>query len=199
MLQKCLAMPIPAQIPQPVEIYQIKVTLRDSQPPIWQRIQVRSHITLAKLHRILQCVMGWEDAHLHQFAIGDQYFGMPGENDTGPRQTTDERKYKLSEVVPEERSQFRYDYDFGDNWQHVLVVEKILPPEEGVRYPVCLAGARACPPEDVGGLPGYENFLEAIGDPGHPEHNEFSEWIGGTFDPEAFDVHEVNQRLRSKR
>ncbi len=199
MLQSRLAMPMPGRTSEPVQIYQIKVTLRDSQPPIWRRIQVRSDITLAKLHRILQRVMGWEDAHLHQFVIGDQYYGVPGEEDAGPRQTRDERKYTLGEVMLGERSQFRYNYDFGDNWEHVLAVEKILPPAEGVRYPVCLAGARACPPEDVGGLPGYENFLEAMKDSQHPEHNEFSEWIGGTFDPEAFDVNEVNQKLRGIR
>ena len=183
---------------RPVEIYEIKVMLRDSRPPIWRRIQVSSDITLAKLHRILQCVMGWEDAHLHQFVIQGEYYGIPDQEEE-PRRTKDERKYKLSDVVPGERPQLAYNYDFGDYWQHVLVVEKTLPPEEGARYPVCLAGARVCPPEDVGGIPGYENFLEAMRDPAHPEHREFSEWIGGTFDPEAFDVDEVNRLLRAMR
>ena len=191
-------MPMPAQMPRPVEIYQIKVTLRDSQPPIWRRIQVRSDITLAKLHRILQRVMGWEDAHLHQFVIGGEYYGRPDQEEE-PRRTKDGRKYRLSEVVPGEHSQFRYNYDFGDCWQHTLVIEKTLPPQESARYPVCLEGARACPPEDVGGTPGYENFLEAMRDPKHPEHKEFSEWIGGNFDPEAFDVEPVNQRVRGIR
>ena len=95
--------------------------------------------------------------------------------------------------------QFRYNYDFGDNWVHILAVEKMLPAEEVVRYPICLAGVRACPPEDVGGLPGYENFLEAMRDPKHPEHTEYLEWISGRFDPEAFDVDEVNRRLRRLR
>ena len=101
--------------------------------------------------------------------------------------------------MPGEGSQFRYNYDFGDYWQHALVIEETLPPQEGVRYPVCLAGARACPPEDVGGTPGYENFLEALRHPKHPEHNEYLEWIGGAFDSEAFDVDEVNQGLRGIR
>jgi hypothetical protein len=117
----------------------------------------------------------------------------------GPRTTKDERQYNLSEVTPGGDSQLRYDYDFGDNWVHVLVVEKTLPPQKGARYPVCLAGARACPPEDVGGIPGYEDFLEAIKDPNHPEREEYLEWIGGDFDPEAFDLDEVNQKLRSVR
>ena len=157
MLQKWLAMPIPARMSKPVEIYQIKVTLRDSQLPIWRRIQVRSDTTLAKLHRILQCVLGWEDAHLHQFVIGGEYYGIPDPEEE-PRRTKDGRKCRLSEVVPGEGSQFLYNYDFGDYWQHALVIEKTLPPQEGPRYPVCLAGARACPPEDVGGTPGYEKF-----------------------------------------
>jgi len=186
-------------MPKPVVIYQIKVTLRGSQPPIWRRIQARTDTTLAKLHRILQRVMGWKDAHPHQIVIRDERYGVPDEEDVGPRKTRDERRYRLSDVVPTEGSQFRYDYDFGDNWQYVLAVEKALPPEEPVRYPVCLAGARACPPEDVGGTPGYEGFLEAISDPKHPDHEECLEWIGGTFDPEAIDMDAVNQLLNEMR
>lgn len=183
-------------IAKPVEIYQIKVTLRGSQPPIWRRIQVRSDTTLAKFHRILQRVMDWEDAHLHQFVIRGQYYGIPDQDEGEPHKTRDERKYKLGDVVPAEGSQFAYTYDFGDYWQHMLVIEKTLPPQEGARYPVCLAGTRACPPEDMGGISGYENFLQAINSPDHPEHDEYREWIGGDFDPEAFNVDEVNQRLR---
>ncbi|MFY9585780.1 MAG: plasmid pRiA4b ORF-3 family protein [Candidatus Acidiferrales bacterium] len=182
-----------------VEVYQIKVTLRGSRPAIWRRIQVRSDITLAKLHRILQRVMGWTDTHLREFVIGGQYYGIPGQDEGERRKTKDERNYTLGEVVAAASASFTYNYDFGDNWEHVLVVEAKLSPKGGVRYPVCLAGARACPPEDVGGLPGYEEFLEAMRDPTHPEHREFSEWIGGDFDPKAFDVDEVNQKLRSMR
>jgi pRiA4b ORF-3-like protein len=199
MLQDCSAIPMTDRLASPVEIYQIKVTLRDSQPLIWRRVQVSSDTTLAKLHRILQCVMGWEDAHLHQFVIQGQRYGLPEKDHIGPRTTKDERQYKLGEVSPGGDSQFRYDYDFGDNWVHVLFVEKTLPPQKATRYPVCLAGARACPPEDVGGIPGYEDFLEAIKDPNHPEREEYLEWIGGDFDPEAFDLDEVNQKLRSVR
>jgi len=160
---------------------------------------VSSDITLAKLHRILQCVMGWEDAYLYVFVVGDDRYSVPNEEDMGPRRTRDERKYKLSELVPEEGSRFRYKYDFGDYWQHVLVIEKILPPQEGARYPICLAGARACPPEDVGGASGYEDFLRAINNPDHSEHDEYLEWIGGSFEPEAFHLDAVNQRLRGIR
>ena len=101
--------------------------------------------------------------------------------------------------MPGEGSKFTYDYDFGDNWEHVLTVEQMLPPDEGVRYPTCLEGARACPPEDVGGISGYKNFLDAVKNPDHPEHDEYLEWIGGEFNPEAFDVEVVNEQLRSLR
>ena len=184
---------------RPVEIYQIKVMVRDSRPAIWRRIQVRSDTTLAKLHRILQRVMGWEDAHLHEFVIQGEHYGVPDQDDEEPPKTRDERKYRLGDLVPGERSQFAYNYDFGDYWEHLLMIEKTLPPEEGVRYPVCLAGARARPPEDVGGMPGYEDFLGALRDPKHPQHEEYREWIGGAFDPEAFDVDGVNQKLRGIR
>jgi hypothetical protein len=196
---KVLAVPMSEGTSKPVQTYQIKVTLRKSQPPIWRRIRLRSDVTLAKLHRILQCPMGWEDAHLHQFTIQGERYGVPGEEDVGSRKTRDERKYKLSDVMPGEGAQFTYLYDFGDNWEHILVVESTLPPQEGVRYPSCLAGGRACPPEDVGGLPGYENFLEAIADDAHPEHKDFTEWIGGPFDPETCDVDAVNERMKAIR
>ena len=192
-------LPVPGRMSRPVEIYQIKVTLRESLPAIWRRVQVRSDITLAKLHRILQRVMGWEDTHLHQFVIQDERYGAPHKNDEGPRKMRDERKHKLGDMVPAEGSEFRYEYDFGDDWQHVLLIEKILSPQENVRYPLCLAGARACPPEDVGGISGYENFLQAIRDSKQPEHDELLAWVGGAFDPEEFDVDQINQKLRSIR
>ena len=184
-------------IQEPDQIYQIKVTLADSQPPIWRRIQVKSDITLAKLHRVLQMVMGWTDMHLHQFAILEKRYGVPDEEDVGPTETKDEGKYKLHDLVRGEDSRFSYDYDFGDNWEHELLIEKVLPDEKGVRYPLCLDGARACPPEDVGGTLGYKHFLEVIRNPTHPEHKEFLDWISSEFDPEEFDVDEVNHILRS--
>ncbi len=184
-------------IQEPDQIYQIKVTLADSQPPIWRRIQVKSDITLAKLHRVLQVVMGWTDMHLHQFTILEKHYGVPDEEDVGLTETKDEGKYKLHDLVRGEDSRFSYDYDFGDNWEHELLIEKVLPEEKGVRYPLCLDGARACPPEDVGGTLGYKHFLEVIRNPTHPEHKEFLDWISSEFDPEEFDVDEVNHILRS--
>jgi Plasmid pRiA4b ORF-3-like protein len=182
-------------VAKPSEVYQIKVTLRGSEPLIWRRIQVKSDTSLAKFHKILQRVMGWEDAHLHRFVIEGEYYGTPEEDERGSRATRDERKYSLHAVVPPEGSHFVYDYDFGDNWQHVLALEKTLAPRAGVVYPMCVAGACACPPEDVGGIGRYHNFLEALANPTHPEHDEFKDWIGGVFDPEAFDLTAINRKL----
>lgn len=177
-------------------IYQIKVTLDNSQPPIWRRILVRSDIALGELHLILQAVMGWQNHHLHQFIVGQTYFGEPHPDYFDYVEMLDESQVNLNQTVTGEKFRFRYEYDFGDSWLHTLLVEKILPPEEGVEYPVCTRGRRACPPEDVGGMWGYYHFLEAIQDPDHPEHKSYLEWVGGSFDPEAFDLDEVNERLQ---
>lgn len=181
---------------KPSLIYQIKVTLDDTHPPIWRRILVPDNITLLKLHDILQIVMGWEDYHLHMFTIKRSIYGDPADDEYGELGTINEANVKLSQVIQHEGQRLFYEYDFGDSWDHTLLVEKILPPQEGVHYPVCLKGKRACPPEDVGGVWGYENFLEAIRSPKHNEHEEYLAWIGGKFDPEAFDLEEVNRQLR---
>jgi hypothetical protein len=111
----------------------------------------------------------------------------------------DERKHPLRKLVLGAGGQFAYTYDFGDNWEHILEIERTLPLEEGVRYALCLAGALACPPEDVGGIPGYENFLQVLNNPKHPQHTEYLEWIGDTFVPDAFDLDEINRLLHAMR
>jgi hypothetical protein len=178
------------------DIYQLKVTLRGSRPPIWRRLQVPGDITLQGLHRIIQVAMGWSGYHLHQFIIGESYYGEP-HPDYG-FEMKDEKKVKLSDVASQ-GDRFAYEYDFGDSWEHVILVEKILRLEPGMDYPRLLKGKRACPPEDVGGVWGYEEFLEAIRDPGHREHREMLEWVGGEFDPEGLDKGEINQALRKIR
>ena len=175
-------------------IYQLKVTLNGSEPPIWRRIQVNSSITLHKLHQILQVVMGWFDSHLHQFIVRGEYYGIP-DPDFGPK-VKSEKRVKLNQIVTRKGSKFIYEYDFGDSWEHTIVLEKILEPEAGVHYPICLEGERACPPEDCGGIWGYYHLLEAIQDPNHPEHEEMLEWLGDDFDPEEFDVDAVNEELK---
>jgi Plasmid pRiA4b ORF-3-like protein len=179
----------------PSEIYQLKVTLQDSKPPIWRRVQVPADIKLSHLHNVLQLVMGWDNAHLHQFIIDGTYYGMTGPDlDMMDMEVEDERKVKLNAVVGP-KGKFVYEYDFGDSWEHRIVVEKALPPEAGTKYPLCTAGARNGPPEDCGGIWGYADLLAALKDPKHPEHDDMEEWIGGEFDPEAFDLEEINSRL----
>jgi hypothetical protein len=182
-----------------VPIYQIKVMLQYSKPPIWRRLLIRSDKTLADLHFYIQATMGWWDYHLHQFIVGETYFGVPNPDYDDYLEMHDEGEVTLQQVAPGEGSRFRYEYDFGDGWMHQVRVEKILPPEPGQRYPACIAGRRACPPEDVGGIWGYYHFLEAIQDPEHPEHETYSDWIEGEFDPAAFDLDEANEALRALR
>ena len=170
-------------------IYQLKITLVGSKPPIWRRLLVPGSVTLETLHDIIQVAMGWTESHLHQFIVGDVYYSNPGfELD----HAKDEDEFKLNQIAPREKKSFVYEYDFGDGWEHRVVVEKILPPEEGQSYPVCLKGKRACPPEDCGGIWGYAEFLEAISDPEHESHEEMLDWIGGDFDPEEFDPAAAN-------
>jgi tetratricopeptide (TPR) repeat protein len=166
-------------------VYQLKVTLKGTSPPIWRRLLVPADTRLSKLH-------------VHQFEVGRRCIGVPSPDDDW-REVEDERKIRLSEIAAGEKARFTYEYDFGDSWEHAILVEKVLPPEKGARYPACVGGRRACPPEDVGGVWGYETFLEAIADPTHEEREEMLEWVGGAFDPEAFDAEEVSRSLRRLR
>jgi hypothetical protein len=181
-------------MPSKAKIYQVKVTLDGSKPPIWRRLLVRSNITLEHLHYILQAAMGWTNSHLHQFIVEGISFGEPHPDYGDSMQ--DERRMRLNRITASEGFKFRYEYDFGDSWFHTLVVEKVLEPEPGQQYPVCIKAKGACPPEDVGGMWGYWNFLEALGDPNHPEHEMYVEWSGGEFDPQEFDLEGTNEILR---
>jgi hypothetical protein len=183
-------------VKNPVQSYQIKVTLHYTHPPIWRRILVPSNTTLLKLHDILQIVMGWENAHLHMFKVRGFDYENPEEDETGVMGMLDEANYKLNKIIHHEGQQLCYIYDFGDSWDHTLVVEKISSAQESLRYPICLKGKRACPPEDMGGVWGYDNFLKAIQDPEHHEHEDYLNWIGEEFDPEAFELNAVNDQLR---
>lgn len=185
-------MPAAAAVP----IYQLKVTLLGIRPPVWRRLQVRSDIRLARLHEVLQVAMGWTDSHLHQFQIAGQYYGEPDDEFGMP--TVNEQRVRLNQVAGRGAS-FLYEYDFGDSWQHRLLVEQELEPTPRQRYPVCLDGKRACPPEDVGGTYGYAEFLAAIKDPQHEDHAQMLEWIGGQFDPNAIDLAAVNHQLAALR
>lgn len=178
-------------------VYQFKVTLKGIRPPIWRRFQVTNNITLYKLHLVLQRVMGWDNYHLYQFFIQGISYGDP-DPDYGLTDVN-ARKVRLWQVLTEPKMKFVYQYDFGDDWRHEVVLEKTLPPVEGAQYPVCLAGARACPPEDCGGTWGYQELLQTISDPEHEEYEETMEWLGGEFDPEAFDLERINWELKRLR
>lgn len=178
-------------------IYQLKITLRGARPPIWRRVQVPSDITLAKLHKIIQLAMGWYNCHLHEFEVSGQTYGQPmPEYDFD---VLNEQRIRLNQFVTKEKFKFAYLYDMGDGWDHEILVEKILPPDPETRYPICIKGKRACPPEDCGGVWGYADFLEIIRDPKHSEHAEMLEWVGGQFDPELFDLEEANYQLKRAR
>ncbi|OHB85666.1 MAG: hypothetical protein A2V98_18540 [Planctomycetes bacterium RBG_16_64_12] len=176
-------------------IYEVKITLQNINPPIWRRVQTND-CSLDELHDIIQVCMGWEDEHMYAFVIDDEEFGNPKQ---GGEAEHDSRYVRLSEVVEEGHICFRYDYDFGDDWRHTIDVEKTLPAEEGARYPRCVKGERACPPENCGGPYGYPYFLEKIQDPEHEEHEDALEWVGDEFDPEEFDLAEVNEGLHHLR
>jgi hypothetical protein len=167
-------------------VHIIKVTLSGVRPPIWRRIAVPSGFTLGQLHDVIQVAMGWTQSHLHQFVIDETVYSDPT-FELG-LEVEDESSITVAEALPGKGRRAIYEYDFGDGWRHLLLVEKVGPAEPGVKAPVCLNGARACPPEDCGGPYGYQRFLEAIRDPQHPEHQEMLEWVGGGFDPEAFGV-----------
>jgi hypothetical protein len=175
-------------------VYQMKVTLKGIKPPIWRRLQVASTTTLAQLHRVIQRVMGWEGYHLYQFVVGGLEYGDP--TILEEMEGEDAGRVSLATLVRGEKNTFLYEYDFGDSWEHELLIEKILPLDKAKDYPTCLTGKRACPPEDCGGIWGYAGFLEAIRDPQHPEHEEMLEWVGGEFDPDAFNLDEVNRELQ---
>ncbi len=171
-------------------VFRLKVTLRGSRPPIWRRFLVPGKITLKRLHDCIQVVMGWTDSHLHQFEFRGVLYGT-SDREFGLTRSSETRT-TLDQLLRRPKDRLTYEYDFGDSWTHDVIFEAILPPEPQRRYPLIEAGRGACPPEDVGGLPGYYQFLEAVGDHKHPEHEETLEWVGGGFDPDAFDVHKAN-------
>jgi transcriptional regulator with XRE-family HTH domain len=189
----------PRREPAQPAVYQLKITLRHSDPEIWRRVRVPNDLTLAQLHEVIQIAMGWDNDHLHQFCVHKTRFGMSQDPMGGPldlHDRLDEEDYRLCELELRTRSKFTYEYDFGDSWEHQIVIEKTLPHEpDGV--PTCVAGARACPLEDSGGVWGYTQKLAILQDPKHPEYAELSEWMGRHFDPEAFNLDAVNRRLAS--
>jgi hypothetical protein len=174
-------------------VFQLRVTLDEVTPEVWRRLTVPGGYTLDRLHRVLQYAMGWQNYHLHSFDIDDEQYGEPDPD--GELELLDEMDYRLDDVA-RAGTRIRYTYDFGDWWEHDVVVEEVRAALPGDAHPDCLDGARACPPEDVGGPVGYADFLAALADADHPRHGEMTEWIGRTFDPEAFDIARTSTLLR---
>lgn len=187
----------PQKVATPSKVYQLKVTLDGLKPPVWRRLLVNAAMSLADLHDVIQAAMGWTDSHLHMFTVNGESYGVPHPDDF--EDVLDESRITLERVAPSAKAKFRYDYDFGDSWQHSVVVEEVLEPDPAVSYPYCVKGVRNCPPEDCGGVWGYADLVAAIADPKNPEHADLLEWAGGEFDPEAFDLDEVNALLRRFR
>jgi hypothetical protein len=182
-------------IPFGPTVHVFRVSLREVEPLVWRRLVVRSEMPLRKLDQALERVMGWEGYHLHTFDVGGILFGEPDED---ADHVINEKAATVKHVLPRVGASLRWDYDFGDGWEHDVVVEAIESPVEGKRYPVCLDGAQACPPEDCGGVPNYEHLLAGLADPKDPEHREPVEWAPDGFDPEVFDLVAANRRLRGR-
>jgi hypothetical protein len=177
-------------------IYRLKVTLRGSRPPIWRRVEVRSDITLARFHDVLQLVMGWTNSHLHQFRRGSTYYG-PANPDLDMEQQN-ERRVRLNSVLRKPKDKMVYEYDFGDGWEHDVVLERSTAAPTHAPHVRVTGGRGGCPPEDVGGIGGYYTFLATINDPADPEHTDMLEWCGGAFDPDAFDFEDLNKYFRAR-
>ena len=172
------------------------MSLEDIEPRIWRRVQVPDSYTLKQLHRVIQIVIGWEDSHLHEFSLSGKRYGEPNPEDE--ESVIDERMVRLRDPPLTIGVSIGYEYDFGDDWRHQLVLEKTMVPDPEANYPACIAGARNAPPEDVGGAGGYAEFLETIADPDYEDHDTMLEWAGGHFDPAAFSVTAVNEQLRRR-
>lgn len=177
-------------------IYRLKVSLRRIRPGIWRRLEVPSDLSLWQVHRVLQAAMGWTDYHLHEFQRRGVHYGQSDREYGFHREN--ERRVLLREVLVAPKDRMIYEYDFGDSWEHDVVLERVTAPLPGIRYPRVLAGERACPPEDVGGTAGYAQFVEAITDPEHPEYQEYRDWAGSRTDPEAFDLSATDAEVRSR-
>ncbi len=173
--------------------YLLNIRLLDIEPEIWRRFVVPGSITLDRLHDVIQIVMGWTDSHLHEFTIGKtRYAEYPESKEEG----LECGRYRLVDLIKQKGRTFQYFYDFGDNWAHEVVLEDSRYHNPRLQFPIeCLEGERACPPEDVGGVPGYYEFQKAVKDPSHEDHGRLKEWWGGDYDSEHFDVDEVNLEL----
>jgi hypothetical protein len=177
------------------QVYELDIRLIGIEPPIWRRFTVSDQIRLSALHHMVQVVMGWEHSHLHQYIVGETHYGEPDPEFDEYVKMQDDRRFKLRDIAREKEASFVYEYDFGDGWQHRVTVVDIWPRTENSLVPRCWDGSRACPPEDCGGIGGYQNLVEALRNRRHPEHRELRAWVGKQYDPELFSVQAVNSAL----
>ncbi len=190
----------PAKAAKGDTVFRLKITLDRFKPDIWRRIEVPD-CSLEDLHAIIQVCMPWESCHMWEFSVGKQRFG-PEMEDNGFGFGFDDdgsepaHEVRLSDLAAAGVKKLRYTYDFGDTWDHTVAFEKPVARDPEAKYPRCVAGERASPPEDCGGVWGYANLLEILADPKHPAHEERLEWIGGPIDPEAFDLDATNKDLQ---
>lgn len=182
----------------PAAWLQLRIALREVKPEVWRVVLVPETITLTKLHQVIQAAMGWHGGHLHEFIIGERHYGIPDPDGWDPFPVTAEKGVRLLKALGHSK-RLKYLYDFGDGWEHSVTIERRLPPTPSQASVVCVIGQNACPPEDVGGPPGYEEFLRAIGDPDHEEHEQMLNWCGGEFDPKRCDIELINRRLAELR
>ena len=176
------------------QIATVRIELKDSDPPIWRVVEVPTSVTLKVLHDIIQVTMGWFDYHLWEMVIGDQTYGLPADEDWGTTPRKMAERVRLRDVLAPGATRIDYTYDFGDNWEHTLIVSDVRAGDAGTAYPRYIAGERDSPPEDCGGIPGFYEMLAARANPEHPDHAEICEWLDG-YDPDELDVFPIKVAL----
>jgi len=175
-----------------VNIFQLKIALNYITPPIWRQVLVKSNTKLFDLHKIIQTTIGWTNSHLHQFIFNNYFYcNFNYEDDWDDNRQIDYSDIKLDELISKEKQQIIYEYNFNDGWEYTIEIEKVLPLDKNKKYPICLDGARHCPPEDCGGTGGYDDLLDIIKNPKHEEYDSMMEWLGWDFDPEYFNRNEI--------
>lgn len=174
-------------------IYQLNITLEGLKPAIYRKVLVEDSKTFYELHYIIQIAMGWDNSHLYQFEAKDLFISDPTMIDN--EDILDAKEVTLKKIFTREGMYLQYEYDFGDRWVHTVKLEKIVPVQKNESYPKCIEGKRNCPPEDCGGIWGYDYLLKVIGDKNHPEYKEMMEWLGDDFDPEYFNIKKINKDL----
>lgn len=178
------------------KVYQLRIELANVQPTVWRTLWVPGTIKISRLDKVMQAAFGWANKHMHEFRIDGRRYGQTDFADRGDRDLLDERLFTLEAVIGTSVKEFVHDYDFGDGWSHKIRVEHIIDANEYNNWPVCIDGANACPPEDVGGPHGFASFVALMSDPTREDYLEMWRWHGGPFNPEAFEISAANMRIR---